>query len=229
MLLSMEGAQKLDNELLATNARYDKTLLRIAAVAAVLTQEKAKQYLMEGVGRRHRIIHRCINSIFSIFPPKRRLNLTHEEVTDISLHLHAFFVNQFGLLDNLAWVLKHERQWLESDLQRRDIGLFGTKIQKFLNEEFSTYLGTRKNWHNSYLKDFRDACSHRIPPYVPPYAVGVDKNQVQISEQAVPWFSHSLDESKVMILHGQLINDAMTIEEIIDKYCDFEFPQAVNI
>jgi hypothetical protein len=106
------------------------------------------------------------------------------------------------------------------------------------------------NWYSKYSKNYRDALAHRIPLYVPPSVLSgseraqyleveakiqaldlaADENwaiydqllnkQEQIGK-ASPFFTHSFEEgSRPVLLHAQIINDFLTVEEIVSKFCE---------
>lgn len=106
-----------------------------------------------------------------------------------------------------------------------------------------------KKWHNEYLKNYRDALSHRIPLYVPPKALTSEqKNHTDLIAKQLndsirlldynameklqdvdekigspcPFFIHSISEevSRYIVLHVQVITDFKTVEEIVEKFCD---------
>ncbi len=139
-----------------------------------LTNDKAKEYLTQGVARRLKIITRCIENIFQIFPIRQTDHLTQNQLTDLSINLHAFFVNISGLFDNLGWVFAFEYDLVgeqkKGKLSRNDIGIFYKETQTHLSDRLSTYLKSQdlQDWYSKYSKNYRDALAHRIPLYVPP-------------------------------------------------------------
>lgn len=204
-------------------SRHSDMLLKLAIVQQQgLKAARAKEYLMQGVGRRFRIVYHCIMKLNSIFPPSRKGELTDEELIELSICLHAFYMNVFGLLDNLAWVIVHERG-LSNQIRRTQVGLYSTEMQKHLDSGLTDFLNTPRmtKWHNEHLKDYRDALAHRIPLYVPPYAYNVNNGQTS----AYPAFSHSLDpneQSKAMVLHPQVLADFNSIYAIMEKLFENE-------
>ena len=113
---------------------------------------------------------------------------------DSTINLHAFLINIFGLLDNLAWVVIHEQQ-LTDKIDKKNVGLYENKTQVCFTEKFRSYLNSdrMKKWRNEYLKNYRDALSHRIPPYVPPKTLNPEQKtqEEQIENKIVecvpPW------------------------------------------
>lgn len=213
-----------------------------------LKEEKAKEYLFHGAARRLGIIERCVENIYSIYPLERTELLSYGELKDLDINIHAFFVNIFGLLDNLAWVLIHEKRL---KIDKKHIGLYMDKTQECFDKKFREYLNSEnmKKWHNVYLKNYRDALSHRIPLYVPPKTLTPDqKNHAALIENQIndsirardymavdklhdtddkigspcPFFIHSIseEENKYIVFHAQVITDFKTVEEIVEKFCD---------
>lgn len=187
------------------NDTHDKLLLGLMSFQQTLKNEKAREYLMQGVGRRLKTLTRCINNIFSIFPPERIQNLSKDELTDITINLHAFFINIAGIFDNLAWVFAHENDLLgkvsEGKIPKNLVGLFKKETQKNLKTELNDYLNseTMKLWYEDYSKIYRDSLAHRIPLYVPPalFSKDEEKEFQNIEEQIQTLdFSKECDREK---------------------------------
>ena len=230
---------------------HDQLALRLSSILSSIRNTEAKEYLTQGVGRRLSILTRCIHNIFSIFPVRRTEHLALEELADVDINLHAFFVNLSGLLDNLGWVFVFENDF-RGKLSKKNIGLFKNKTQSFLPENFRTYLNTErmKRWYSEYSKNYRDALAHRIPLYVPPFVLNREEQERYLAledqihaldvrvydnlaicdqlrekqkELGQPslFFTHSFAEgSQPMLLHAQVITDYVTVEEILNSFCE---------
>lgn len=163
---------------------------------------------------------------------------------DLEINLHSFLINIHGVPDNLAWTYLLERK---IEIRRVQVGLFNPKTQQHLPADVRAYLVSEpiSSWHREYAKNYRDALTHRVPPYIPPstYTRTHEQQYRELHEregQAIkdrnfelalelgaakdaigiicPAFMHSfLDKEaiKPMILHSQVIVDARTIMEII--------------
>lgn len=241
--------EKIENDLILLKSRYIKLIDRIWKVADVLENERAKEYLFHGIARRLDVIERCVENIYSIFPLRREKLLCRNELKDVDINLHAFFINIFGLLDNMAWVAVHETNG-SKEINKKGVGLYKVETQECLSDGFKEYLNTdtMKKWHDEYLKNYRDALSHRIPLYVPPKDLKPEQKEQEAGfdqklRQAIksqnfeemsalqkemdkigdpsPCFVHSLSETnyKVVMLHAQVITDFGTVEEIVEKFC----------
>lgn len=163
---------------------YARLVEKLAFLQSELKNGKAQEYLLQGVGRRLSVLTRCIHNIYEIFPVDRTELLRKEELTDLDINLHAFFININAILDNLAWVIIHENDLLgkpkEGRVSRSSVGLFNKKTQEHLNPKLCAYLSSSKiqAWYRNYSKNYRDALAHRIPPYVPPSALNkVEKEE----------------------------------------------------
>lgn len=245
---NVENIKHLNSEFEKVDRTY-KALINtiILETSTSLKEKRAKEYLLHGVGRRLRIINRCLKNISSIFPPEREDLLNSDELADVNINLHAFFINIYGVLDNLAWVVIHEKK-LASQVNKRDVGLFSKKMKGHYSTEFQKYLDSdlMKKWADQHLINYRDALAHRIPLYVPPKSLTTEQieleNQIEekiqeslesydfdlvdrLSEEkkvlgsVVPYFTHSLTENEVYTnIHFQILADSNTIEQVINKF-----------
>ena len=258
MRLSQEAAARAQRE-------YDQIVPRLTKVVAylsmnvftVLKSARAREYLSQGLCRRINIIRRCVENVFAIFPPDRVRLLSRDELSDVQINLHAFVVNVYGVLDNLAWVYVTENG-LENELRRNDIGLFSKKTQGHLPLALREYLTTSPiaTWFNDYAKNFRDALAHRIPLYVPPAGFTKDdeerwdrlEGEISVAILAQQFeqverleeekanvgmvyaaFLHSLSDvgARPVQLHAQMLSDALTVLEVTEKVAK-ELPSRAN-
>lgn len=246
--LKQDDVDKIKSEFALINSRYSDLTIKLWKLHNSLKTDKAKEYLSHGVMRRMGIMMRSIENVFTIFPIERINLLSMDELRDVDINLHAFCINIFGLLDNLAWVLIHEKQ-PAAKIDKMSVGLYKEKTQEYLTEEFRRYLNSErmKKWYAEYLTNYRDALSHRIPLYVPPKTLTPEQaSQVKQIENKIAdcykscdldmieklckeqdsigdvcfLVSHAFSESKSIVLHAQLIADFNTIEEIVEKYCE---------
>jgi hypothetical protein len=206
---------------------------------------KLQEHLLHGVARRVAVIRRSIQNIFSIFPLETQEKLTLDQLWDVQINLHAFMINLSGIFDNWAWVyvLRHN---LEAEIGgRKKIGLFLESTRCRLPTELNVYLSDpmRTQWHDEYVKSFRDALAHRIPLYIPPAAyTGADgvrlkelDTKIFESIQRMDWDGMNdagLEQSKIgspcfhflhshaektapgpVGIHIQILNDAAAIVE----------------
>lgn len=172
--MEYEASQIMD--LIRYNAKVLRELqdlmLRNVVEGESLSDQRAREYLHRGVGRRLNVIHLAISRIFELFPPSRRKPLPKAKLNEVQVYLHAFVANLSGIFDCWAWAFVLRYSLLPQVGGPRDVGMFLRTTQRFLPTPLETYLTTEpiKSWQTGYLKSFRDALAHRIPLYIPPSA-----------------------------------------------------------
>lgn len=172
---------EINNKYAEKKDSFHDLLLTLANLNRVLKNKKAQEYLMQGAGRRIKILSRCIDNVFKIFPLEKKDLLSSNELADLTINLHAFFVNTSGIFDNLGWIFVHENNLFgkpkEGKINKLGVGLFNEKTQEHLNQKLKAYLTSERTqtWYNDYSKNYRDALAHRIPLYVPPAGLTDDE------------------------------------------------------
>lgn len=174
MPYSEENLEKINDKFGEVNHVHDQLVSQLLSFQHTLENERAREYLLQGVGRRLETLTRCLHNIFTIFPADRVEKLARDDLADVGINLHAFFINIAGVFDNLGWVFVYENNLLgrprEGKIDKNGVGLFNAKTQKYLKVELKNYLNTDpiKSWYVDYSKNYRDSLAHRIPLYVPP-------------------------------------------------------------
>ena len=157
--------------------RDSKLTIKIYTFTSRLENERAIEFMQHGVNRRLGVIYRCLENIFTTFPPNRIELLDRNDRLDVEINLHAFLINVYGIIESTGLALAHENDLIgeESDhkLPAQKISLFKRRFRRLLNPNLCAYLrrSTTTQWFNEYAKNYRDALAHRIPPYVPPSAL----------------------------------------------------------
>ncbi len=116
----------------------------------------------------------CIHQFFDMFLADKEEIPSKEQIFDATV-IEAFLVNAFGCIDNLARIWVHEKPVKTvkgKPLPKGEIGLFvhHTRVRTSLSKGFQEYLETLNEWL-TFMGNFRHALAHRIPLYIPPYAV----------------------------------------------------------
>jgi hypothetical protein len=137
--------------------------------------QRAQEYARHGVGRRISTLARCIRNVFVLLPPNLETIPSMDETQDALIQLQSHIINVFGCVDNLAWmwVLETDHKAPDGkDLNRKQIGLRKrhVEVRGSLSKDFQAFLGSLEGWF-TYLENYRDALAHRIPLYVPPFAI----------------------------------------------------------
>jgi hypothetical protein len=208
-----------DNKLIEINEQYQSVkrkhkqlLLNLIKFQVKLKNDKARVYVYQGVSRRLGTLTRCLINIFDLFPPERTLRLSKDELIDVSINLHAFFINITGVFDNLGWVFVFENNLLgkprDNKISRTGVGVFNNRTQNFLNENLREYLNQESilSWYKNYSKNYRDALAHRIPLYVPPSAL----NEAEVEE-------YNMIIQKINVLDVTHPDYLANYEELLDR------------
>ncbi len=118
-----------------------------------------KEHLLHGASRRMNVINQAMENVFSNFPPSTTRPLDKEVLYDVSINLHAYMINLYGIFDNWAWAFIYNHELLEQVGGKHGIGLFRDSTSQHLPQPLREYLSTdiMVNWHESYLKSHRDA------------------------------------------------------------------------
>lgn len=199
MVYDKAGILKTSGKYNEIKDNYIVLILKLSDLNTKLKSNKAQEYLMQGVGRRIKILSRCIDNVFKIFPLEKTDLLSKNELTDLAINLHAFFVNISGILDNLGWVFIFENNLLgkpkEGKVSKHGVGLFNKKTQEHLNHRLKAYLTSNniQEWYKNYSKNYRDALAHRVPLYVPPVALNNEEAEEYLSLERSLWNFSSLE------------------------------------
>ena len=213
------------------------------ALRAYKTERGAK-FAKHGLCRRLETLARTIDQVYDLLPPSQEEIPSREKVIDATTAIQGFIMNAFGCLENIAWVLFHEMDIKNGDgtpLDQRDVGLGKKPLRKKLSAQFRAYLDGKKDWLANLIS-FRDSLAHRIPLYIPPYAIP-KPNQIKYDElekakwvepaksdpkeyerlkaeqlklcQFIPGMMHSIFDSPQVEFHSQLLNDYVTIDDYV--------------
>jgi len=159
---------------------YERMLGEYLTVS--LSNEAAREYARHGFVRRLGTLKRCIENVYSIYPPERFDKPSRNECLDLAINLQSFMFNVFGCIDNLAWVWVKDREIQDKQgrpLRAQQVGLRSgcVDVYQTFSPDFQKYLVSREKWFG-YLEDYRHALAHRIPLYVAPYTL----NPVKLDE-----------------------------------------------
>jgi hypothetical protein len=140
--------------------------------AQALSNLQARHFALYGVGRRYGILWSAFRSILETVPVNRTTPLTGDEGKAVSRDLNAIYINIVGVIDNYAWVLRHEMGSAAiRALPANRVGLFA---KAFLKDPCFAPLAPRlkpfQAWFTE-LRSRRDPAAHQIPLYVPPTAL----------------------------------------------------------
>lgn len=253
MTYSPEQVNQLQQDFVRVTAGLQDLNFQGLSEAQQIQSDDVGKYINHGVGRRLSILKKSTERLFEIFPPDRVEVLTIDEVIFVQIFLHAFVINLSGVFDNWAWAFVHRHNLLDKVGGRLNVGIFKERTQQFFSDELRIYLRESNiaDWHQQYLKNYRDALAHRIPLYVPPAILtDEDKNAYERLEvekarliRAGDWeqldvvwneqnrigapcfvFMHefSPDESaQPVYLHPQILSDGITVVDFGNNFYEW--------
>jgi hypothetical protein len=209
--------------------------------------ELAAEAAIHGACRRLDTIASALAMVFEALPPALDEIPGASDRDRANIALHAFLINEFGFIDNLA------AMWVEHKPVRKNDGNplppmrigFDAKcveIKASVSQDFRDYLAAREEWF-AVMGNFRHGLAHRIPPYIPRYsttdrtrddaidleilqaAIAHDFDRVatlQSEQEALRFFqplvTHSFwANASVLGVHQQMLNDFATVEEFAER------------
>jgi hypothetical protein len=240
MYFSAEAIQNLADHYGTMDERAEALILRFGTYN--FTSLRAHEFATHGFSRRLMTLTHCIENVFSSLDPNDESIPSTYVCTDATAYIQAFLFNMFGALDNLAWIWVEEKKIKSREgnqLREERVGL-GKKhkeIRRTLSNEFKDYLNQNNDWFK-HLAEFRHALAHRIPLYIPRYAIVNQSayDRLQAAKDALhadpeewdrltaeqlthvqfqPVMMHSIGEkSKKIVFHPQMLSDFAMVEEI---------------
>jgi hypothetical protein len=245
MAYSAEGVESLLREKRSLRPEYQRLLLEFISQFG---GSRAKEYAVHGFLRRLGTLIRCIENVYNLYAPERSDIPTKDVLNDVAINLQSFIFNTFGCIENLAWIwviLAEIKNDKGKALKPTQVSFQNEIVLKSLTVDFQDYLRSRETWI-SYLTEFRHALAHRIPIYVPPYAVDPKRSeeyaemeqrktaalrrgnvrayeQLDAQQDALGWFNpvmiHSYETSSgAPSFHEQPLVDFKTVVELADAF-----------
>jgi hypothetical protein len=244
MAFSTETIRTLRDELSNIDAKYERLMSQFLLRFA---NSKSQEYAYHGFVRRLGVLQKCVRNVYFLYPPERSDIPDRDTVLDITINLQSFIFNVFGCVDNLAWIWQLEKSptQIKKDSDRRFVSFDNKVFRKSLDIDFVNYLATIEPWFE-YLEDFRHALAHRIPLYVPPYAVlkrneALYRDLTEQKDEALrqrnirkyqelderqdalgifnPVMTHSFNEARGTVgFHSQMLADFNTVAKIADEF-----------
>lgn len=165
-----EQIVKLEEEYMRVRQGFQGLMFQSVLAGQETDHAGVKEHLLYGVARRLNVLNRCLENIFGKFPLAASKPLHLDVVLDVQLNLHAYVMNLYGIFDNWAWSFVCRHDLLAHVGGKHGVGLFRESTSKYLPKPLRDYLAseTITDWHEKYLKSYRDALAHRTPLYIPP-------------------------------------------------------------
>ena len=126
----------------------------LAECAANLINARAKEILLQSVGRRLGILRRALHHVVVLFPPSGVKPIDRDSLDDAQISFHAFVINLYGLIDNLARAFVW-RDGLENSVDRKQVGTFSHATKRCWPDALREYVEspTTVKWVTEYLKN----------------------------------------------------------------------------
>lgn len=167
---------ELEQQLLAIKA------LELAIISYRYRSEKGEEYGIHGLARRLKTLATATEKIFETIPVDTIIPPFEEERILAEIYIQACYIHTSGSIDNLAHIWVYENGLKKADgsaLSGREIGLRPREknhrtVLRSLPAEIREKLVKYKEWLE-WLDEYRDSLAHRVPLYIPPYAVAMDK------------------------------------------------------
>src|SRR6267154_518591 len=125
--------------------------------AFMRTHPSSYEYTFHGFLRRLGTLERCIQNVYSLYPPTRSDIPSRETCVDLTINLQSFVFNIFGCLDNLAWIWVIERAIVNKNkhpLKETQVGFRNDIVKCSFSADFQTYLNGLDQWF-THLENYR--------------------------------------------------------------------------
>lgn len=149
-------------------------LQQIVPRADITTEEYKFAYY--GIGRRLGILRQCVINIFTIRPVEKVELPTDTELTNLTINLHSFYFNLYGVLENLARLYALKIGF--DSKYPRELSFFddNKKLLKTLPDDIRKQYNKHRKWLK-YLRDMRHPLAHQEPFYIPAFVVDIQCRQ----------------------------------------------------
>ena len=99
-----EAAASILETYAGITARFDDLYMRTFSFGHQLKNERAREFIHHGVGRRLEMMKRSLDNVFRLFPVRRIKILKRQNRLDVEVSLHAFLINVYGALEKSSSV-----------------------------------------------------------------------------------------------------------------------------
>jgi hypothetical protein len=178
MYFTPEQLKTLEDGYSTVSGKYHKLLSDYLSFSNA--HPRSSEYILHGFIRRLGTLQRCIENVYSLYPPDRSDIPSRDTCLDLTINLQSFVFNVFGCLDNLAWIWVTEKQLTTAKgkpLTGNLVGFSRKNIYESFSPAYQRYLDGLNVWFKG-MEDYRHALAHRIPLYIPPFAVHPTKHEL---------------------------------------------------
>lgn len=177
MAYAKDDLAKMMDAFGSIDARFKK--LREDLIMRKYRTSRGKEFAVHGFCRRLHTLALTTQHVFEMLPPHKEGVPKKEVLDDVTIQVQAFVFNVFGAIDNLAWCWFYEKELKRNngkDVPASWIVLSpeNTFLVPTLSQPFREHITELKTWFD-VIEGYRHGLAHRIPLYIPPYAVPDDK------------------------------------------------------
>ena len=159
-------------------SRFQK--LREELIMRKYRTKRGQEFAVHGYCRRLHTLALTTKHVFEMLPPEQEEVPDKGVLDDVTIQIQAFIFNVFGSIDNLAWTWFYERDPKQENgkpVPAKYIGLApdNTFMVGTLSAGFQEHIAELKDWFQ-VIEGYRHGLAHRIPLYIPPFAVPEDRD-----------------------------------------------------
>ncbi|GLQ53565.1 hypothetical protein [Devosia nitrariae] len=195
--------------------------MREAFIMREYRTARGKEFALHGFCRRLSILALTTRHVFELLPPDLDGVPKKELLDDVTIQVQAFMINAFGAMDNLAWTWCFERG-LKRDNGKEipaswvSLSPKNTFLVPTLSDDFQARLAELKEWF-SIIEGYRHGLAHRIPLYIPPFAV-LESKVAEYAELETKVFEalsrrsldemekHQADQRALQVFHPRIMH-----------------------
>ncbi len=177
MAYGAEDLAKMMEAFSSIDERYNS--LREDLILRDYRSTRGQEFAVHGFCRRLHTLALTTRHVFEMLPPDIESVPQKEVLDDVTIQVQAFVFNVFGAIDNLAWCLFYEKGMKRENGKAVPASWIAlSPDNKFLvptlSKPFREHIAELKTWFD-VIEGYRHGLAHRIPLYIPPFAIPTDK------------------------------------------------------
>lgn len=177
MAYAAEDLTKMMEAFSSIDERYNT--LREDLIVRNYRTTRGQEFAVHGFCRRLHTLSLTTRHVFEMLPPDIEGVPQKEVLDDVTIQVQAFVFNVFGAIDNLAWCWFYEKGPTRENGKAVPASWIALSPEnKFLvptlSQPFQEHITELKTWFD-VIEGYRHGLAHRIPLYIPPYAIPAEK------------------------------------------------------
>ena len=189
-------------------------MMEFVAKHYFITKNKLAQQHIIAIGRRYSMMADAYVEIAQLF---NREPDSEIEQRYFNIYLNSLYINIFGCIENLAWLLYFQIIYPMDKMGKFTITLFHEKLLSNCLKN-GIYLSETKTEYVNWIKDLktkRDPIAHQIPLYIPYRIITNEKQKSDYKEME----KEALSKANCGDTHGyiEIMSEARKIGEYIPR------------